>query len=139
MLPVCFTVSGKTRQLCRKRSLQVESEIFYGIIVADAFYNLPERFLIVGILAVLDPSAQQFAHNPAEIFVPGVGEEASGVRQHSDEVPQAAEVGQAGHLSGHALLVVVEPPRGTLLQLAGGGGVLEAAKDGADGSVIIGV
>lgn len=66
----------------------------------------------------------------------GVGEEASGVGQHTDEVSKAAQVSERGHLLGHAGLVIVEPPCGTLLDLAGEL-LLEAAQDGADGSIII--
>ena len=65
-----------------------------------------------------------------------IGQEASGVGQHSYEVAENAEVCQRGHLLDHAGLIVVEPPCAALLDLADRRGILEAADDGADRRVV---
>ena len=71
--------------------------------------------------------------------MPGIGQEASGVCQHADEAGQVAHIGQGCHLLLNASLVIVEPPGAALLDLCHSAGILEAARDGADGLVVIGV
>ena len=62
----------------------------------------------------------------------GVGQEASGIGQHSNESGQVAQVSQGDHLVLHTGLVIVEPPSGTLLDLGNSGGIRKASikKDG---------
>ena len=62
----------------------------------------------------------------------GVAQEAAAVGQHANKVAQQAQVCQALHLVLHADLLVVEPPCGTMLDLARHLGALEAAQNGAD-------
>ena len=69
----------------------------------------------------------------------GVGQEASGIGQHSNESGQVAQVSQGDHLILHTGLVIVEPPSGTLLDLGNSGGILKASEDGTDGLVVVGV
>ena len=57
----------------------------------------------------------------------GVGQEASGVGQHSYKSGQITQVSQGDHLILHTGLVIVEPPCGTLLDLCDSGGILEAS------------
>ena len=71
--------------------------------------------------------------------MPGVGQEAPGIRQHPYEAGEVAQVRQGYQLFPHADFVVVEPPCAALLDLGHGAGVLEAADDGADGLVVVGV
>ena len=66
----------------------------------------------------------------------GIGQEASGIGQHSNESGQVAQVSQGDHLILHTGLVIVEPPSGTLLDLSWEF-LLEEADDGADGSVVV--
>ena len=68
-----------------------------------------------------------------------IGQEGAGVGEHTDEVAQDALVGKSGELLAHADLVVVEPPSGAVLNLAGGRSLLEAAHDGIDHGVVDGV
>ena len=69
---------------------QRKSEIPDGIIIGYPFYNTLQRFFIIRIFPVLHPAADQLAHHASEILVSGVGEEASGVGEHADEVSKAA-------------------------------------------------
>ena len=69
----------------------------------------------------------------------GIGQEAAGIGEHADEVPQHAAVGKGGELLDHASLVVVKPPGGPLLNPAQGGAVLETADDGVESFVVVGV
>ena len=119
--------------------LQIKSEIPDSIVVADALDDILQCFLVVRILAVLYPAAYQLTHDAAEVLVAGVRKEASGVGEHANEVAKAAQVCQTGHLGGHTLLVIIEPPCGALLQLAHYCRILEASQDSADGSIVIGV
>ena len=118
-------------------ALQVE--VALGVVEADAADDLLQGLFIVGILAVLDPLADDVAHDAAEIVVAGVAQEAAAVGQHTDEVAQQAEVGQGLHLVLHADLLVAEPPGAAGLDLAGHLVGLEAAADGADLLVVDGV
>ena len=68
-----------------------------------------------------------------------VAEERARVREHADEVAEHALVGERRHLGAHAHLVVVEPPGGAVLQLAGHGGALEARHDRVDHPGVVGV
>ena len=69
----------------------------------------------------------------------GVAQEAAAVGQHTNKVTQQAQVCQALHLVLHADLLVVEPPAGAVLDLAGDLIILEAAQNGADLLVVSGV
>ena len=121
----------------QRRCLQ--SEVTLCVVEADALDDLLQSLLIVGILAILDPLADQVAQDAAEVVVAGVAQEAAAVGEHAHEVAQQAQVGQALHLVLHADLLVVEPPGRTVLDLAGHLAALEAAQDGADLLVVGGV
>ena len=69
----------------------------------------------------------------------GVGEEASGVGEHSHESGEVSEVCKGDHLILHAGLVIVEPPCAALLNLGHCGRILEAAENGADSLVVVGI
>ena len=117
----------------------LQGKVALCVVEADALDDLLQSLLVVGILAILDPLADDVAQDAAEVVVAGVAQEAAAVGQHTDEVAQQAQAGQTGHLLFHADLVVVEPPGGTVLDLARNLAVLEAAQDGADLGVIAGV
>jgi len=57
-----------------------------GIVEGDALHDLLQGSVVVGILAVFYPATDEIAQYPAEIVVPGVAEEGTGVRQHTDKV-----------------------------------------------------
>ena len=58
-------------------SYRSQSEVSRGVPVGDTLYDLPEGSLIVGILAVLYPLADQVAHNAAEVVMSCIGQEGS--------------------------------------------------------------
>ena len=59
--------------------------------------------------------------------MPGIAQEGTGIRQHTDKVPQQTQVCQNRHLFLHTGLVVIEPPGRAVLHLAGNRAVLEAS------------
>lgn len=69
----------------------------------------------------------------------GIGEETPGIRQHSDEAGEVPQICKGGQLVGHALFMVIEPPCASLLDFCCHGGILETAKDGADGGIVVGI
>ena len=69
-------------------SLQIKSEIPYRIPVRNILHHASQHSHICRIFPVLNPSADQFAQDPPEIFVSGIGQEAPGIRQHPNKVPQ---------------------------------------------------
>ena len=117
----------------------LQGEVTLCVVEADALDDLLQSLLVVGILAIFDPLADDVAQDAAEVVVAGVAQEAAAVGQHTDEVAQQAQAGQTGHLLFHADLVVVEPPGGTVLDLARNLAVLEAAQNGADLLVVSGI
>ena len=116
----------------RKRGKRLQVEVTLCIVEADALDDLLQSLLVVGILAILDPLADDVAQDAAEVIVTGVAQEAAAVGQHTHKVAQQAKACQTGHLLFHADLVVVEPPCRTVLDLARHLAVLEAAQNGAD-------
>ena len=66
----------------------LQTEVAFGVAEANALDNGAQGLFIGGILAVFDPGAEQLTEDAAEILVPGVGEEAALVGQHSDEAGQ---------------------------------------------------
>lgn len=66
-----------------------------------------------------------------------VGQEASGICQLSHKVSEQPEIYQGCHLRDHSLLVIVEPPCTSLLDLAGSLCSLEASEDRSDRLIII--
>lgn len=95
--------------------------------------------LVIRVLAVFHPAADQLAGNSAEILVTGIGQKTSGIRQHADKVAEKPEVCQRGHLLCHSGLVVIEPPGASLLDLAHRVGILETSDDGSDRRVVNGI
>ena len=71
--------------------------------------------------------------------MPGVGEEAAGISEHSHEVPQHASGSQTLQLGLHAVLAVIEPPGRAVLQLAADSLALIAAHKGHQSGVIVGI
>lgn len=69
----------------------------------------------------------------------GIGEEASGIGQHSYETGQIAQVCQRDQLFRHPDLVIVKPPCAALLYLGHCSRILEAAQDGTDCLVVVGI
>ena len=69
-------------------SYRSQSEISRCVLVGDTLDDLLKRSLVVGILAVLYPLADQVAHDAAEVVMSCIGQEGSGVCQHTYEVAQ---------------------------------------------------
>ena len=118
---------------------QRKSEIPDSIIIGYPFYNTLQRFFIIGIFPVLHPAADELTQNPAEVFMPGLRQEAPGIRKHSDEIPQQPQISEGSHLLHHPILIIVKPPCGALLYFSHGIRILEAADNTAYGFIIIGI
>ena len=131
--------AGRKTEMRDQAGRGLQGKVTLCVVEADALDDLLQSLLVIGILAILDPLADDVAQDAAEVVVAGVAQEAAAVGQHTDEVAQQAQAGQTGHLLFHADLVVVEPPGGTVLDLARNLAVLEAAQNGADLGVIAGV
>ena len=116
---------------------QRELEISLSVVVGDIGYDLGQSIVICREFTTLYPVTDQVAQDTAEILMSGVGQEASGVGQHSYKSGQITQVSQGDHLILHAGLVIIEPPCRTLLDLAREL-VLETADDGADGCIVMG-
>ncbi len=65
-----------------------------------------------------------------------IGEEASGVRQHSDKAGKQADIRERGQLRGHSRFVIIEPPGAAVLQLAYRRGILETSDNTVDHGVV---
>ena len=67
--------------------LEVDSkiEIFERVVERDIFDHLSEKFHVGRNLTIFDIVSQQITKRTAEIFVTGIGEEASRIGQHSDK------------------------------------------------------
>ena len=64
----------------------LQTEVAFGVIEADAFNDFLQAGFDIGILTVFYPRADKITHNPAEIVMPGVAEEGTGVGEHADKV-----------------------------------------------------
>ena len=70
--------------------------------------------------------------------MPGVAEKAPGVREHAHKGAEHAFIGEAGQVFPHPAFMVVEPPGAAVLEFAEAA-ALEAAHDGLDGGVVVGI
>ena len=113
-----------------------KTEVALCVVEADAFHDLLEGGIDVGVLTVFYPVTDEVAHNATEIVVTGVTQEGAGVGKHADEITQQAQTCQGLHLLFHANLVIVEPPGRTVLDLAGNLGALEAADECAQLGIV---
>ena len=64
----------------------LQTKVTDSIAVADAFNNFPQGSIIIGVLAVFNPVANEIAEDTAEIIVPGIAQEGAGVGEHTDEI-----------------------------------------------------
>ena len=64
----------------------LQTKVTDSIAVADAFNNFPQGSIIIGVLAVFYPVANEIAEDTAEIIVPGIAQEGAGVGEHTDEI-----------------------------------------------------
>ena len=119
--------------------IQINHEIPHRIVVGDILHDFGEGIHIRRKFPVLHQLANQLAQDAAEILMSGVGEEASGIREHSNETGEISKAGKGEHLVSHADLVVVKPPGASLLDFGNGRGILETAEDRSDGLIVIGI
>ena len=78
----------------RKWEKCLQGEVTLCVVEADALDDLLQSLLVVGILAVLDPLADDVAQDAAEVIVTGVAQEAAAVGQHTHKVAQQAKAYQ---------------------------------------------
>ena len=77
----------------KKRSA-FNGEISGCVFVADALHEFLQSFFVIRIFTVFHQSSDKHTQNPSEILMAGVGQEAPGIGQHTDEVAQYRQVGQ---------------------------------------------
>ena len=106
-----------------------EREILPCVLVANAAHDTFKTCPVIGIFTVFDPLADEVTENPAEIFVAGIRNKGTTVGQHSHKPAEDAEIAEGAHLPFHAVTLIVEPPAGTELNLAGGRRALETPHD----------
>ena len=66
-----------------------------------------------------------------------IRQKASGICQHSHKITEKSQICKGRHLIDHALLVVIEPPRASLLALSRNTGILETSDDRSDGCIVV--
>ena len=98
--------------------LLIELEISASVVVADVFNHLAKQFTIVGQQALLYVVTQHVAEDTTEILVTWIAQERAAVCQHSYEATQQTQNREGVHLALHAVLLIVEPPTGTELNLS---------------------
>ena len=99
----CFEIiSVYQLNLCQR-----EFEVSLGIVVRDVSYDLGQSVVICRELTALYPVTDQVAQDTTEVLMSGVGQEASGVGQHTHESGQVAQISQGDHLIMHAGLVII--------------------------------
>lgn len=65
--------------------LLLEVEVVLCVFVADALDYLFKSFVVLGVFAVLYPTADEVAEYASEILVARIGNEAAAVGEHSNE------------------------------------------------------
>ena len=86
---------GSGRSLIALKShmtLDIKFKVSLCVVVGDILYDLTQDVVIFGEFAVIHPVSEQIAEDAPEVLVPCVGQEASGVGQHSYEAGQIAKV-----------------------------------------------
>ena len=96
----------------------IELEISTSVVVRDVFNHLAQQLTIVGQQALLYIVTQHIAEDTTEILVTWIAEERAAVGKHTYEATQQAQNREGVHLALHTVLLVVEPPTGTKLDLA---------------------
>ena len=114
-------------------------KIILCIFVANSDYDASEGFHILWIFSVVNPGADKVTEYSSEVFVAGIGDEASAVGEHSDKAGEHTEVGKATHLVFHSVTLVVKPPARAKLNLCGRGGGLKISYHCAKNVVILGI
>jgi len=89
------------RQILRKQQLLYIHMCLYGkfkisfrIMIGDIGHNFTQHLQISGVFTVFHPGTEQITEDPAEIFMSGVGQKASGISQHSHKTGQISQVSQ---------------------------------------------
>ena len=116
--------------------MYLQVEITGGIAIADTFDDFSQAAVNIGIFTVFRPGSDKVTQDPPEIVMAGIAEEGAGVGEHANEITQKSQIAQGFHLLFHAGFVVIKPPGGAVLDLAGDGTVLEAADKGAQLSIV---
>ena len=137
-LPETEQFNSKSIDTERAGSLS-QIEVPLRIPEANTFYNGQKGLFIIWKLAVFHPAADQIAEDASEVLVPGVAEEAARVSQHTDESRKIAVCGESRKLIDHALLMVIEPPGTSVLDLADTPACLKGAHHGHKSGIVVGI
>ena len=114
-------------------------KVILCVIICNSCDYLLESLVVLGIFALVNPLTDNVTHNTSEVFVSGVGNKGTAIRKHTNEVGKRTEVSKSHHLCFHAVSLVVKPPAGAELDLAGNCRILEASEHCAENVVILGV
>ena len=71
---------------------ELQVKVAFCVVKGDTLHNFLQAGFDVGVFAVFHPIADEVAHDPAEIVVPGVAEEGTGIGEHTDEIAQQAQI-----------------------------------------------
>ena len=115
----------------------MKAEIILCIIIRDILYHTPQSLFICRILSIFYPAANEITHDSSEILMSCIGQKASRIGEHSNEIAKQSKTCQRSHLIDHTLFVIVKPPCTSLLDLAGNLCSLETSEDRSDRLVII--
>ena len=118
---------------------KLKTKVTLGVVEADTLNNLLQGSVDIGIFTVLHPVTNQVAEDATEVVMTGIAQERAGIGEHADEIAQQTQIGQGLHLIFHTDLVVVEPPGGAVLDLAGDLGTLETADQSAQLGIVRGI
>ena len=77
--------AGRKTEMRDQAGRDLQGEVTLCVVEADALDDLLQSLFVVGILAILDPLADDVAQDAAEVVVAGVAQEAAAVGQHTDE------------------------------------------------------
>ena len=108
-----------------------------GVVVTDILYDRSKDLHVLGKFSAFDKSAQEIAEDPSEIFMSGIGQERAGIGKHADESGQIALCCEGTQVISDALLIIIEPPGGTMLDPHGVFTVLEASDQCVDDRIVM--
>src|SRR5690554_3234566 len=120
--------------------LSLHVEVFFSIKVGDFLDHLTQEIVILRHFSFFYPLTQKIAEDSSEILMSWIGNKGSGISQHSHKLSKQREVRKRDHLLFHTILLVIEPPSGTELNLHDPVGfTLEVSDHGGHDIIVSGI
>lgn len=116
--------------------LRLKIKIFFCISIRNVSNDFAKSIIITRILTIFYQSSNKVAKNPSKIIMSCVGEKASGIRQHSYEIPEDSKIGKGRKMLINALFAIIKPPCGTVLYTTQRGAILKTAHQRIDSCII---